>query len=126
MLIRPAAAMTLIWLITSAACARPAPPSSAPASPPATAAPAATSEQRLTAKKGDVVITISSQPGRIVDTTAPPPPPGHPAPANPYLSAACAGDAVGCSEAGALLRAARSVQDFVEALRRNGFVVTSG
>ena len=127
---QPASAMHLLLLITCAACARPVSP--AGASAPATAATAATAapveprEQRFTAQKGSVVITVSSQPGPIVDTTAPPPPPGSPAPSSPYLSASCAGDALGCSEAGTLLRAARSAQDFVDALRKHGYSVTGG
>lgn len=116
-----------IWLllITSVACARPAPPAAAPGSVSAAAAPAAPSGQRFTATKGVVVITISDQPGPVVDTTAPPPPPGYPAPTNPYLSATCGGDAVGCSEAGTLLRAARSARELADSLRKAGFAVTS-
>lgn len=124
---RIVSAMGWSLLITSIACARPAPPVAAPASTSAaaSAAPSAPSGQRFTAKKGAVVITLSDQPGPVVDTTAPPPPPGYPAPTNPYLSATCGGDALGCSEAGALLRAARSARELADSLRKNGFTVTS-
>ena len=119
--------MSWLVVIMSLACARPAPSVVAPssASAPGAAAPAAPTGQRFTAKKGDVVITISAEPGLVVDSTAPPPPPGYPAPTNPYLSATCGGDALGCSEAGTLLRAARSAREFADSLRKNGFVVTS-
>jgi hypothetical protein len=123
--------MTLLGAALTIACARPSPPATPSASTaavvPTTVAAAAdsTTEQRFTAKKGAVVITISNQPGAIVDSTAPPPPPGSPVPPNPYLSATCAGDALGCSEAGTLLRGTRSAQEFVNALRKVGFEVTN-
>lgn len=124
---RIVSALSWFLTLTGIACARPAPPVAAPASAGATvsAAPSAPGGQRFTAKKGSVVITLSDQPGPVVDTTAPPPPPGYPAPTNPYFSATCGGDALGCSEAGTLLRAARSARELADSLRRNGFTVTS-
>lgn len=126
---RLTASMGMTFVVLGLACARPAPPANVPASAPTpalvAAAPVATTEQRFTAKKGPVVITISDQPGPIVDSTAPPPPPGYPAPSNPYLSASCAGDALGCSEAGNLLRGARSARGFIDALRKSGFEIIS-
>lgn len=118
--------MSGFLVLLGAACARPAPPVVAPASTSVAATPAqaASTEQRFTAKKGDVVITLSDKPGLVVDATAPPPPPGYPPPTNPYFSATCGGDALGCSEAGALLRAARSAREFVDSLRKNGFTVS--
>ena len=123
--------LTLLFAALTIACARPSPPATSSASTAAAASSSvavaadSTTAHHFTAKKGAVVITIGDQPGAIVDSTAPPPPPGHPAPTNPYVSATCAGDALGCSEAGTLLRGTRSAQQFVDALRKAGFEVTN-
>jgi hypothetical protein len=74
-------------------------------------------------RTGTLVLTLSSTPGVLIDGNAPPPPPGQPPARHPFLSGACSGDAPSCSQAGELLRASSSLDDFLNRLRANGFDV---
>ena len=71
------------------------------------------------------LIEISNRPGPIVDSTAPPPPPSDagPIPPHPFLTAGCGGDPLLCSRAGELLRASRSLDEFLAALAAEGWRV---
>lgn len=116
---------TMILLVASACDERKASsPSAAPPMPTAqNAAPPPGDGSRWEAKRGPASLSITNQPGIVVDTNAPPPPPGNPPAQHPFLGASCSGDALGCSEAGTLLRASTSTADFLDRLRKAGFQV---
>jgi hypothetical protein len=79
--------------------------------------------RQVRAARGATVVELSSTPGMLVDAHAPPPPPGSTPATHPALSGSCAGDPVGCSEAGTAVRAAATFDDAVAALRKLGFDV---
>jgi len=74
-------------------------------------------------EKGAARLHIVDTPGTIVDSTAAPPLPGQALPQHPFLSGACMGDPIGCSEAGNVLRESTSTDDFIARLRKAGFTV---
>ena len=71
------------------------------------------------------LIEISDRPGPIVDSTAAPPlpSPAGPPPPHPFPTAGCGGDPLLCSRAGELLRASRSLEEFLAALAAEGWRV---
>lgn len=74
-------------------------------------------------ERGALRMHIVDRPGHLVDGNAPPPPPGQPLAPHPFLSGSCSADPLGCSEAGNLLRASTSTDDFIARLTKAGFTV---
>jgi hypothetical protein len=66
---------------------------------------------------------IVDEPGYLIDSNAPPPPPGQALSPHPFLSGNCDLDALGCSEAGNILRESTSTDDYIERLTKAGFTV---
>ena len=92
------------------------------AAPAPSAAPAR--ERRWKVYADDMpLLDISDTPGLIVDAHAPPPLPGQVPPKHPFLSASCFGDVMLCSQAGTLLRASKSLDEFLAKLAAEGFRV---
>jgi hypothetical protein len=107
------------------ACAA-APPSDG-AAPSASATATALTQHRpraFDAEKDPVKIHVIDTPGQLTDSTAPPPLPGQKPATNPFLTASCFGDPLGCSKAGDILSQSTSTDDFLARLTKAGFTVT--
>lgn len=73
-------------------------------------------------KNGKRVLTFSAEPGTLVSTAARPP--GFTPPSHPFVHAQ-AHDALFEHKLAALLQGAKSVDQFVELLKKDGFDVTA-
>lgn len=106
---------------TSSEAASPETTSSEARGPSATTPSEETSPRAAQASRGGTVVTLTDTPGALVDGNAPPPPPGTAPSRHTALTASCSGDPLGCSEAGAAVRAATSFDDALDRLEALGF-----
>ncbi len=77
----------------------------------------------LRATRGAAVVSLIDAPGPLIDGNAPPPPPGTPPSTHAALQGSCSGNALICSEAGGVVRAAATFDEAAEGLRGIGFDV---
>ncbi len=98
-----------------------APAESEPASGTSTPPPV---PRRLVATRGRARVELEEGTGFLVDATAPPPPPGTPPGSHPTLHGSCGGDPLSCSEAGTVVRRARTLDEARAGLEGLGFAVT--
>jgi hypothetical protein len=110
----------LLLVALSIGCGAPA---SSPEPTPVVEGAPATPRHAHAVREGTTV-ELGSEPGPLVDGNSPPPLPGS----TPYVHAAlhgrCDGDPMGCSQAGDVVRAARSFDEAITGLRAIGFEVT--
>lgn len=83
-----------------------------------------TRPRRLTATRDRAHVELDEGTGFLVDATAPPPPPGATPGSHPTLHGSCGGDPLGCSEAGTVVRRARTLDEVRAGLEGLGFTVT--
>ncbi|MCA9579266.1 MAG: hypothetical protein KC668_27750, partial [Myxococcales bacterium] len=81
--------------------------------------------RHLEARRGSAVVSLDEGSGYLIDANAPPPPPGQAPAPHVSLHGSCAGgDIPACSEAGTVVRAARTLEDVRTGLEARGFAVT--
>lgn len=85
--------------------------------------PTPTPPRRLIATRGHARVELEEGTGFLVDATAPPPPPGSTPGTHPTLHGSCGGDPLGCSQAGNVVRPARTLEEVGSGLEELGFTV---
>ena len=80
--------------------------------------------RRLVATRGRARVELEEGGGILVDSNAPPPPPGSTPPRHPTLHGSCGGDPLACSEAGAVVRRATTLEEVRAGLEPLGFTVS--
>lgn len=85
--------------------------------------PPSTTPRRLIATRGPARVELEEGTGFLIDGTAPPPPTGSTPGTHPTLHGSCGGDPLGCSEAGNVVRPARTLEEVRAGLEARGFTV---
>ena len=102
----------------------PAPVAETPPEPVVETPRAAPGPRHARAVLGTTTVRLTDAPGALVDTSAPPPAPGAAPSHHSAVHGSCEGDALDCSAAGEVVRAAPTFDAAVEGLRSLGYTVT--